>query len=57
VPTLNWLNTWGVYTAGKVAVFGLLKRGGKVYTAIICDAKTEPLMPIIKKKFRPDSIV
>ena len=25
--------------AGKVAVFGLLKRGGKVYTAIIPDAK------------------
>ena len=26
--------------AGKVAVFGLLKRGGKVYTAIIPDSKT-----------------
>jgi transposase len=43
--------------AGKVAVFGLLKRGGKVYTAIISDAKRETLMPIIREKVTPDSIV
>ena len=43
--------------AGKVAVFGLLKRGGKVYTAIIPNAKTETLLPIIEEKVRPDSIV
>ncbi len=43
--------------AGKVAVFGLLKRGGKVYTAIIPNAKTETLLPIIKQKVKPDSIV
>ena len=43
--------------AGKVAVFGLLKRGGKVYTAIIADAKRETLMPIIREKVTPDSIV
>jgi transposase len=43
--------------AGKVAVFGLLKRGGKVYTAIIPDAKRETLMPIIREKITPDSIV
>lgn len=43
--------------AGKVAVFGLLKRGGKVYTAIIPNAKTETLMPIIEEHVRPDSIV
>jgi transposase len=42
---------------GKVAVFGLLKRGGKVYTAIIPDAKRETLMPIIREKVTPDSIV
>ena len=42
---------------GKVAVFGLLKRGGKVYTAIIPNAKTETLLPIIEKKVEPDSIV
>ena len=29
--------------AGKIAVFGLLKRGGKVYTAIIPNAKTPDL--------------
>lgn len=43
--------------AGKVAVFGLLKRGGKVYTAIIPNAKTETLMPIIREKVTPDSVV
>ena len=43
--------------AGKVAVFGLLKRGGKVYTAIIPDAKTNTLLPIIEEKVQPDSIV
>jgi transposase len=42
---------------GKVAVFGLLKRKGKVYTAIIPNAKTETILPIIKEKVRPDSIV
>jgi transposase len=42
---------------GKVAVFGLLKRGGKVYTAIIPNARTETLLPIIEEKVRPDSIV
>lgn len=43
--------------AGKVAVFGLFKRGGKVYTQVILDAKTETLMPIIRQKIKPDSIV
>ena len=43
--------------AGKVPVFGLLKRNGKVYAAIIPDAKTHTLMPIIREKVKPDSIV
>jgi transposase len=43
--------------AGKVAVFGLLKRRGKVFTAIIPNAKTETLLPIIQEKVDPDSIV
>ena len=43
--------------AGKIAVFGLLKRGGKVYTAIIPNAKTETLLPIIKEKIQPESVV
>jgi transposase len=42
---------------GKVPVFGLLKRGGKVYTAIIPDAKASTLIPIIREKVQPDSIV
>ena len=32
--------------SGKVAVFGILKRGGKVYTQIVLDTKTKSLMPI-----------
>jgi transposase len=43
--------------AGKVAVFGLLKRRGKVFTAVILNAKSETLIPIIKEKVQPDSIV
>ena len=43
--------------SGKVAVFGLLKRGGKVYTVIIPDAKTKTLVPIIEESVVPDSVV
>ena len=43
--------------AGKVPVFGLLKRGGRVYTKIIPDASSATLMPIIERKVIPDSIV
>ena len=42
---------------GKVPVFGLLKRGGKVYTKIIADASSATLSPIIERKVVPDSIV
>ena len=42
---------------GKVAVFGLLKRKGKVFAKIIPNAKRETIMPIIHKKIVPDSIV
>ncbi len=43
--------------AGKVPVFGILKRGGKVYTQIIENTRTDTLMPIIRRKIKPDSIV
>ena len=43
--------------AGKIPVFGLLKRGGKVYTKIILDTSGVTLIPIIKRKVVPDSIV
>ena len=43
--------------AGKIPVFGILKRGGKVYTKIIPNAKSATLMPIIERKVVPDSIV
>ena len=43
--------------AGKIPVFELLKRGGRVYTKIIPDASSATLMPIIEHKVIPDSIV
>ena len=43
--------------AGKVVVFGILKRGGIVYTVAVQDTKTTTLMPIIRAKVIPDSIV
>jgi len=43
--------------AGKVPVFGILKRGGRVYTQVIPDAKSKTLMPIIEQRVQPDSIV
>ena len=42
---------------GKVPVFGILKRGGKVYTKVIPDTKSNTLMNIIEEKIVPDSIV
>ncbi len=39
--------------AGKIAVFGLVKRGGKVYTALI---PSQTLLSIIEEHVRPDSI-
>ena len=43
--------------AGKVAVFGILKRGGKVFTKVVVDTKTATLLPLITRKVAPDSIV
>lgn len=43
--------------AGKVPVFGLLKRGGKVYAVAIANAKAATLLPIIKERIVPDAIV
>ena len=41
----------------KVAIFGILKRQGKVYTVVVEDTKTNTLTPVIKRKMMPDSIV
>lgn len=43
--------------SGKVPVFGLLKRGGKVCTKVISDVSSTTLLPIIASKVVPDSIV
>ena len=43
--------------AGKIIVFGLLKRGGKVYAKVVPDTKTSTLLPVIERKIVPDSLV
>ena len=43
--------------AGKVAVFGLLKRNGKVYTVAVPNTQSATLLPIIREQVKPDSIV
>ena len=43
--------------AGKVIVFGLLKRNAKVYTVIVPDTKSIALMPVISNKITPVSVV
>ena len=42
---------------GKVAVFSILKRQGKVYTKVVLDTKSKTLMPIVASKIAPDSVV
>jgi len=42
---------------GKVPVFGLLKRGGRVYTLPIPNAKAKTLMPVLESGVVPDSAV
>jgi transposase len=49
--------TRGRGAAGKVPVFGLLKRGGKVYAKMISDVQGKTLKTILEKKIVPDSIV
>ena len=43
--------------AGKVPVFGILKRGGKVYTKVIPDVRSTTLMRTMEQKIVPISIV
>ena len=38
--------------AGKVAVFGLLKQQGKVFTVVVENTRTETLMPVIVRKIK-----
>lgn len=43
--------------AGKVPIFGLLERGGKVHAVMIPDAKSLTLLNIMRERIKPDSIV
>jgi transposase len=42
---------------GKVPVFGLLTRGGKVHTVIIPNVGSKTLFPIIRARIKPDAVV
>jgi len=42
---------------GKVPVFGLLKRNGKVYTRIVEDVSRKTLRQIIRTKVVPESVI
>jgi transposase len=43
--------------AGKVPVFGLLKRGGNVRVVIIPNAQQNILIPMFRRTIKPDSLV
>jgi transposase len=43
--------------AGEIPVFGILKRDGKVHTVMIPDVRKDTLLPIIRQKVDPDSMV
>ena len=42
---------------GKIPVFGMLKRNGKVYTQVVKNCKTSDIMPIIEDKASKDSTI
>ena len=43
--------------AGKIPVFGILKRGGKVYTQMVPNVRRRTLEPILEAKVAADSVV
>ena len=47
----------GREAGGKIVVFGVLKRDGKVYTQIIENASKQQLLPIIKGKILEDATI
>jgi transposase len=42
---------------GKHIVFGLIKRGGKVYTQVVRNCSATELLPIIREKISEESVV
>ncbi len=43
--------------AGKVIVFGLLKRGGRVHAVMIPNVRKTTLLSVVRRRIRPDSVV
>ena len=46
----------GCGATGKIPVFGLLKRGEKVYIRVILEAAGKTLVPIIERKVSRDYV-
>ena len=42
---------------GKIPVFGMLKRGDKVYTQIVKNCSISELLPIIQGKIEPNTVL
>ena len=47
----------GTVRVGKVVVFGILKRGGKVYTEIVPDASKATLQKVIRGRVGIESVI
>ncbi len=43
--------------AGKVIVFGILKRGGRVYALPVADASSQTLLTALKTRVKADSVI
>lgn len=43
--------------AGKIPVFGLLGRGGRVYAFVVPSTRSDTIFPLIQGRVRPDSLV
>ena len=57
MPSAITTNRYGRGAAGKVPVFGLLKRAGRVYATMIPDTRSHTFVGIIRDRIQPDSVV
>jgi transposase-like protein len=48
---------WGHGAYKKTPVFGIFKRGGRVYTEVVPDCAKATLQAIIRGRVEPDSVI
>src|SRR4026207_1893284 len=51
------MSSTGHARKGDAPVFGLLTRGGKVHTCVVPSMRLDPLLPILRNRLNPDSLV